>query len=37
MADYSKLDALAEQQEFIVVTPDGMGTPAHWNWRKARE
>jgi polyhydroxybutyrate depolymerase len=35
MATYTKFNALAEQQGFIVVTPDGAGTPAHWNWRKA--
>jgi polyhydroxybutyrate depolymerase len=35
MADYTRLPALADQQGFILVTPDGTGAPQHWNWRKA--
>ncbi len=35
MSEYSKFSALADQRGFIVVTPDGAGTPQHWNWRKA--
>ena len=34
MADYTKLPAIADQRGFIVVTPQGAGTPQHWNWRK---
>jgi polyhydroxybutyrate depolymerase len=35
MVDYTKFGALADQRGFIVVSPDGTGTPQHWNWRKA--
>lgn len=35
MAGYTKFAALADQQGFIVVTPDGLGAPSRWNWRKA--
>jgi polyhydroxybutyrate depolymerase len=35
MADYTRLSALSDQRRFILVTPDGSGTPQHWNWRKA--
>jgi polyhydroxybutyrate depolymerase len=35
MADYTRLPALADQRRFILVTPNGSGTPQHWNWRKA--
>jgi polyhydroxybutyrate depolymerase len=35
MLDYTKLGALGDERGFVVVAPDGAGTPPHWNWRKA--
>lgn len=35
MVDYAKFGALGDQRGAIIVTPDGSGTPRHWNWRKA--
>lgn len=35
MLDYTKFGALGDERGFIVVAPDGAGTPRHWNWRKA--
>jgi polyhydroxybutyrate depolymerase len=35
MLDYTKFGALGDERGFIVVAPDGAGTPLHWNWRKA--
>lgn len=35
MLDYTNFGVLADQRHFVVVGPDGAGTPPHWNWRKA--
>ena len=35
MDAYAKFGALGDQHGAIVVTPNGSGTPRHWNWRKA--
>lgn len=34
MADYTGLQAIADEHGFVVVTPEGAGAPQHWNWRK---
>ena len=35
MADYTGLANLADERGFVLVAPDGAGTPAAWNWRKS--
>lgn len=35
MLGYTKFGALGDERGFIVVAPEGAGTPQHWNWRRA--